>query len=355
MKDDTYRDATFVVMEDRSCPIYEVGDEFKVQNFSLVTSRCKASCLHLTSRIAGIVTQKKSVSVSPAAASGQDKQFNCGGCAEGIIYFEYKKDKDFRTLQMKVLKEDKERRNRKLVEQHFEKLRKLDIFKPLNDNSLIDLILMLEFKTIPKDKRVVMKGAPGSTLYVILKGAVKVVNDNRAILAELKAGEIFGEMSLLSGEPVSNSIHTVEETQVATLSVKNFRDILVGYHALQFFLLKLLVERSQSIALRSGDIASGMTGSLREVSTAKLFKMIKEAGNTGAVHFSLPEGKGVAYFKEGNIIYARFAQYRQQDALMALLDVRNGQFHYSRGIPKELNDAPPIDEGLTILVHPKGD
>lgn len=346
MKEDTYRDAIFIVMEERSCPIYDMGDELKVQNFSLVASHYKASCLHLTSKIADIVTINKNVSATPSSTSGQKKQFTCGGCEEGIIYFEYKKERDFSTVQMKVLREERERRNRKRIEQHFEELRKLDIFKQLNDSSLVDLTLLLEFKTIPKDKRVVKKGAPGNNLYIILKGTVAVINDNRSKVAELKAGEIFGEMSLLSGEPVSNSIHTIEETDVATLSVKNFRDILTSYHELQFFLLKLLVERSQTIALRSGNIASGMTGSLSEINTGKLFQMIQSARKTGAVHFSLPEGRAVTFFKEGNIIYARYAKYRQKDAIQALLAAEDGQFRYARGIPKELEKSPPIDEGL---------
>lgn len=344
MKEDKYRDVTFIVVEERSCPIYDTGDELKVQNFSLVTSHYKASCLHLTSKIADIVTIKKNVSASLTTASGQTKQFNCGGCAEGKIFFEYKKEKDFTTLQMKVLKEEKERRNRKLIEQHFGELRKLEIFKPLNDSSLVDLILLLEFKTIPKEKRVVKKGAPGNNLYIILKGTVAVINDNRSKVAELRAGEIFGEMSLLSGEPVSSSIHTIEETHVATLSVKNFRDILTSYHVLQFFLLKLLMERSQSISLRSGDITSGMTGNLNEIRTGKLFDIIRFARKTGTVHFSLPEGRAVVFFREGSIIYARYAKYRQKDAIRALLDVQNGQFRYVRGIPKELEKSPPIDE-----------
>ncbi|WP_163338734.1 cyclic nucleotide-binding domain-containing protein [Desulfopila sp. IMCC35008] len=345
MKEDTYRDATFIVTEARSCPIYEVGDELKVQNFSLVTSHYKASCLHLTARIADIVTIKKNISATSATAGGQNKQFNCGGCEEGLIYFEYKRERDFSTLQMKVLKEEKKRRNSKHIKQHFLELRKLDIFKPLNDSSLIDLTFLLEFKTIPKDKRVVKKGAPGNNLYIILKGTVAVINDNRSKVAELKAGEIFGEMSLLSGEPVSSSIHTIEETHVATLSVKNFRDILTSYHILQFFLLKLLMERSQKVALRSGNITSGMTGKLNEISTGKLFHMIELARKTGAVHFSLPEGKAVTYFEEGNIIYARYAKYRQKDAIKALLETKNGHFRYTRGIPKELANSPPIDEG----------
>lgn len=342
MKEDKYRNAVFVIMEDHSCPIYDIDDELKVQNFSLVTSNYKASCLHLTHKIADIVTIEKDVSGSPKKTGGQIFQFDCGGCGEGKIYFEYKKETDFATLQMKMLKKAQEQRNSTLLKQHFGELRKLDIFKPLNDSSLIDLALLLEFKTIPENKRVVKKGAPGNKLYIVLKGTVAVTSNDRAKVAELKAGEIFGEMSLLSGEPVSNSIHTIEETQVATLSVKHFRDLLRGYHTLQFFLLKLLADRSQRVALRTGNITSGMTGKLADTSAADLFQMLNLARKTGTVRLSLQDGKAVVFVKDGEIVYARYAKYRQKEAVSALLDAKSGHFGYTRGIPKDLENASPI-------------
>ncbi|HSL40270.1 MAG TPA: cyclic nucleotide-binding domain-containing protein, partial [Desulforhopalus sp.] len=186
--EEKYRDAVFLITEERSCPIYNAGEELKVQNFNLLIPSYKPTCLHLAQKIVNIVTVKDTIGGLPQG-SGQKLQFDCGGC-EGIIHFEYKKGKDFTTLQMKMLQEAKDRRRRKLIEQHFGALRQLDIFKPLNDHALVDLTLLLEFKTIPKDKRVVKKGAPGNDLYIILKGRVTVINDRGVKIAEIKAGEI---------------------------------------------------------------------------------------------------------------------------------------------------------------------
>jgi len=346
---DKYRDAAFIIIEEHSCPIYSVGEELKVQNFNLVTASYKPSCLHLAQKIADIVTIKDTISGLPKIG-GPKSQFDCGGC-EGMIHFEYKKDKDFATVQMKMLQEANDRRRRKLVEQHFGELRKLDIFKPLNDHSLVDLTLLLEFKTIPKDKRVVKKGAPGNHLYIIMKGLAAVIGDGGSKVAEIKAGEIFGEMSLLSGEPVSKSIHTVEDTQVAMLSVKNFRDVLTRYQILQLFLLKMLVDRAQTVALRSGNITSGMTGKLSEINAADLFNLVNSARKTGAIHLSLKEGKAVLFFRDGEIIYARFQKHRQKEAVYALLGAQNGHFSYARGIPKELENSPPIGDFVVLMME----
>jgi CRP/FNR family transcriptional regulator, cyclic AMP receptor protein len=335
-----YHDAVFLIIEEHACPVYNVGEELKVQDFCLSVTSYKPGCLHLARKIADILTEKDKVG-GFSQVSGPNSQFDCGGC-EGMIHFEYKKEKDFATLQMKMLQEADDRLRRKLVEQHFEELRKLDLFKPLDDHSLVDLTLLLEFKTIPHDKRVVKKGAPGNHLYIILKGKAAVITDDGSKAAEIKAGEIFGEMSLLSGEPVSKSIHTTEDTLVAMLSLKNFRDVLRRYQKLQLFLLKMLVDRSQTVALRSGNITSGMTGKLAEMNAADLFQLINSKRKTGALHLSVKDGKAVIFFKEGEIIYARFQKHRQKEAVYALLGEKNGHFSYTREIPKELENSPPL-------------
>jgi len=346
---DKYRDAVFLITAERSCPIYNVGEELKVQNFSLSVTSYKPGCLYLAQKIANILTVKENISGFPQV-SGTKSQFDCGGC-EGMIHFEYKKGKDFATLQMKMLQESEDRRRRNLLEKYFGQLRKLAIFKPLDNRSLSDLTLLLEFKTIPDNKRVVKKGAPGNHLYIILKGMVAVINDDGSKVAEIKAGEIFGEMSLLSGEPVSNSIHTIEDTEVAMLSVKNFRDVLRRYQILQLFLLKLLVDRAQTIALRSGNITSGMTGELAEIHAIDLFQLINSARKTGVIHLSLKEGKAGVFFNEGEIVYARFQKHRQKEAVYALLGAKEGHFSYTRGVPKELENSPPIGGFMALLME----
>jgi len=346
-----YSDAVFLVVAERACPVYNVGDELKVQDFCLSVTSYKPGCLHLAKKIANILTVKDNI-IGVPKVSGENSQFDCGGC-EGMIHFEYKKEKDFATLQMKMLKGAEDRRHRHLIEKHFGELRKLDVLKPLNDHSLVDLTLLLEFKTIPHNKRVVKKGAPGNNLYIILKGKVAVIKDDGSKAVEIRAGEIFGEMSLLSGEPVSNSIHTVEDTLVATLSLKNFRNVLRSYHKLQFFLLKMLVDRAQTVALWSGNISSGMTGELAKLNTADLFQLVNSNRKTGAVRLSLKEGKAVLFFKEGEIIYARFQKFRQKEAVFELLGAKNGQFSYTRGIPKELAKSPPIGEFMALMIEGK--
>jgi CRP-like cAMP-binding protein len=344
-----YRDAIFVVTEERSCPIYNVGEEFKVENFTLTVPSLKPDCLHLAQAIAAVITAKEGHAGIPKFGA-QKSKFDCGGC-EGMIFFEYKKERDFATLQMKLLNETEERRRRQHLEKFFGVLRNLDFFESLDDDALTDLTVLLEMRTIPLDKIVIKKGEPGSHLYIVLKGQVAVIAADGSRIAEMSEGEIFGEMSLLSGEPVTSSIHTIADTQFAMLSIKNFKHVLKKYPVLQLFLFKMLVERAQTLALRSGNITSGMTGELAEISTVDLFQLINSAQKTGTVDLILEQGRAMVFFRDGEIVYARFLSHRNKDAVFALLNIKSGHFTYTKGIPSELDKLPPIGGFIGIMME----
>ncbi len=342
-----YRDAIFVVTEERACPIYNVGEEFKVESFSLTVPALKPGCLYLAQVIAAIIDSFDSR--SGFARLGQQKtRFDCGGC-DGLIHFELKKERDFATLQMKLLNESEERRRRQHLEKFFGILRKLDMFESLEDDALSDFTMLLDFSNIPVDKIIIKKGDPPSNLYILLSGRVAVVAEDGGRVAEMGAGEIFGEMSLLSGESASSSIHTISDTQVAKLSAKNFKHVLKKYPILQIFLFKLLVLRAQTMSLRAGHISSGMNGELAEVSIVDLMQLINSAQKTGRLELSLPQGRGVVFFKQGEIIHARFLQFRNKDAVYALVKVKRGHFTYTKGIPVELKGYGPIGGFRSLL------
>ncbi len=78
-------------------------------------------------------------------------------------------------------------------------------------------------KTVEYDagQTVFQKGESGEYMYVILSGAVDIVDDDRP-LAHLERGEIFGEMALMSNAARSATVRTVTATSLLMLS---FADI----------------------------------------------------------------------------------------------------------------------------------
>ncbi len=348
-KEEKFRDAIFVIVNEESCPLYSTGEEIKVESYGLSISNYKPGCLYLARQVATVVASKESLG-GITKISTQKTRYDCGGC-EGLIHFEYKKDRDFATLQMKLLEEAEEKRRKKHLEKYFGVLRKIKIFAPLEDDALADLTVLLEFKSIPFGKVVVKKGSPGTNLFIILQGQVEVRADDGSKLVDLGAGEMFGEMSLLSSEPFPHSIVSLNTSQLALLSVKNFKEILKNHPVLQMFLFKLLVDRAQAMTLKSGNIASGMTGKLSEIAPVDLFQLIHASGKTGTIDISLDTGRWMIFFRDGEIVHAGYRKLRKKEAVYALLGMTSGHFSYTKGIPDILNNAPPLGGFMSMMME----
>ncbi|MGW8195879.1 MAG: DUF4388 domain-containing protein [Desulforhopalus sp.] len=355
-KKEKFSDAIFLVTQEESCPYYDLGDELKVEKSSISVSSFKPVCLHLSKKVEEIVSANESFNHFPklGAPKGisvqQKSKYDCGGCS-GSIRFEFKQQKEYATLQMKLLKESDAQRKRQHLRRYYGVLRKMDLFKSLENESLRELILYLEFKNVLQDKVLIKKGDAGNYLHIVLEGRVALVDEHNQKIAELSGGEIFGQLSLLSGEPETHSYHTVSGTQVAMLSSKNFRHILKKHPALQIFLFKLLIHHVQAMALRSGNIASGMTGDLEEVGVVDLLQLINSAQKTGVTEFIVHEKKAHVYFNEGEIVHAEFNELQGKEAVFALLGLKKGQFSYSRGIPGDVQELPPIGGFIGLIME----
>ena len=172
-----YRDAIFVITEELSCPIYNVGEEFKVEGMALTVPEAKPACLLFVQELMKVVSQRQSMERFTPQGVRKTK-FACGGCT-GLIRFEFKKEKGFATLQMKLLAAAEQRQRMKHVDKFFDLLRKLDIFEPLEEDSLRDLSALLELKEYGANKILLKKGDPGTSLYIVVQGRVDGLTGGR--------------------------------------------------------------------------------------------------------------------------------------------------------------------------------
>lgn len=358
LKKDTLKmsNAIFIVSSETACPYYDVGDELKVENGTLSISSYKPACLVLAEKI------KKDVSASENGGrfvppgthqlrpGAQQSNFDCGGCT-GMIRYKYKQEKAYATLQMKLLMEAEERRKREHLAKYYHRIRSLDLFESLEDDVLKDFTNFLEFRTVLPQKVLLEKGAPGTYLYIIISGEVDVVEESGRKVSRMQTGEIFGEMSLLSGEPYSYFIHSVTVVQVAQLSIKNFRQILKQHPPLQIFLFKLLIDRVQMAALKSGNIASGMSGDLAEVPPVDLMQLLNSSQKTGLIDITGPDGSARVCFHEGEIVDAQLNALQGKEAVFAVLGIKEGQFVYRRMTVDEARNPEPIGAFMSLIME----
>ncbi|ORC32808.1 Crp/Fnr family transcriptional regulator [Marispirochaeta aestuarii] len=101
-------------------------------------------------------------------------------------------------------------------------------------------------RSYPKNTMIFSEAQPGKEMYIIQKGSVKITkiqNDNEVMLALLKAGDMFGEMSLLEDKPRSASAIAHEDTVLMAVNKANFTRMVSNQPQLISKLTQILSER----------------------------------------------------------------------------------------------------------------
>lgn len=98
----------------------------------------------------------------------------------------------------------------------------------------------------PKDTMIFSEGMPGTELYIIQKGSIKItkiVDNNEVLLAVLKVGDIFGEMALLENKPRVASAIAYEDVYLLAVNKQNFERMVQAQPQIVTRLTQLLAER----------------------------------------------------------------------------------------------------------------
>ena len=94
-------------------------------------------------------------------------------------------------------------------------LESVPIFDDLSDKELSEVARLTHDRTYKKDEHIFKQHAPAEGMYVILDGAVKIIDpDSGTVFASLETGDFFGELALLDEEPRSASAHATQPSRL---------------------------------------------------------------------------------------------------------------------------------------------
>jgi len=345
-----FRNAIFIVTEERFCPIYSVGDEFNISRDALTIPGVKPACMILVRTIMRITEGHEAIKKHTVFGTKKVK-FECGGCS-GLIRFEYKKEREYATTQMKLLAAAQKRKENRELDEFTDMLKGFPVFASLGNSDLYDLFTLLRFKKYGPDEIILRKGDPGTHLYIVLTGRVAIVGDRGQKITELESGAIFGEMSLLTGAPVGTSVYSIGETKLAALTSKDFKHVLHRYPVLHIFFYRLLIDRAGKMSKQlTKDISLGMRGDLSQVHVVDLFQMINSGQKTGTVVLDLADAKATVYFCEGELVYAEYKELIGKEAFFCLLGFTKGSFVYTPGIPEEAEGFDVIGGFMGLVME----
>jgi len=124
-------------------------------------------------------------------------------------------------------------------------LRKVSIFSGLNNEELKEILKLTSSKNYSKSNEIIVKeGDSGDSFYMISKGKVKVTREDEngkiVVVSILGVGDFFGEMSLIDDTYRSANVVSMSNTEVLTLSGKDFLNLVKKNSTISFNLIKVL-------------------------------------------------------------------------------------------------------------------
>src|ERR1700693_291877 len=127
------------------------------------------------------------------------------------------------------------------------KLRSVPIFSSLDSKATAQLGEYLTIHDYPKSARICRIGDPGDAMYVIDVGKVEIsitdADGANLTLAELEAGDFFGEMAMLDGQGRSANATAVENSRLAKLTREDFLTFMQSDPRVTLELLTALTNR----------------------------------------------------------------------------------------------------------------
>ncbi|XP_007955846.1 cyclic nucleotide-gated cation channel beta-3 [Orycteropus afer afer] len=141
------------------------------------------------------------------------------------------------------------------IDMNFSIISKVDLFKGCDMQMIYDMLLRLKSTVYLPGDFVCKKGEVGKEMYIIKQGEVQVLGgpDGTKVLVTLKAGAVFGEISLLAaggGNRRTANVVAHGFANLLTLDKKTLQEILLHYPDSEKLLMKkarvLLKQKAQA-------------------------------------------------------------------------------------------------------------
>jgi CRP/FNR family transcriptional regulator, cyclic AMP receptor protein len=167
----------------------------------------------------------------------------------------------------------------------FAGLKKIPFLSKLPDEVLVTLADKAKSAKFPKQATIIMEGDETSSLYIILSGKVRVYSSDdkskEVTLLIQEPGSYFGEIALLSDEPRSASVVSLETTVCAVISKSDFIAWLMIHPDVAITLLGVLSDKIRHLTDKVRMMA---LSNVYERAVKALQAMAVVEGNVSVIH-----------------------------------------------------------------------
>ncbi len=343
----------FKVVDETTCPYYKANDAFKLSGNALSINldsentfistaivripKDRNVCRILISDLTNVLIDYKSIDKIPPI------EIECSGCS-GLVRVQMSDERRFHhTADTNSISERTD-----LIASL---LSNFSIFESVDEFNLREIVPFLKIKKYPKGSIVLKKGSPARNFYILLSGMAEVLDDRGGCLSRLSKSDVFGEMSLISGDPVGATIKVQESATIVVIEGSDFKKILNKFPSIQMYLAKILTKRlADSNVQRADETSSGMSGDLSQMPVAELLQALDLSQKTGTLVLSLSEGPARLLMKSGKLIEASYCDKAGKEAVIDIIKESDGRFKFSPEFPQDHLDTPEIGSLMEILL-----
>jgi len=121
------------------------------------------------------------------------------------------------------------------------------LFRPFNRQQQLDLIRRFDGHEVAPGTVIIREGDAGQGLFVVLAGEVEVTkrqpSGSELGLARLRAGDVFGEMSLLNNQPTTATVRASRPSTILFLAREYFQRLVQALPAMRDYFEDLSANR----------------------------------------------------------------------------------------------------------------
>jgi hypothetical protein len=125
----------------------------------------------------------------------------------------------------------------------------IELFSHLAVDEFVEVLKVLDRKTVRAGESIVRQGEPGESMYIISTGEVEATVDKdgqKVRVATLKDGNFFGEAALLTGEPRSATVTALTDTELLRLERDRLLELFSRFPGIEAKILLAHEVRTQS-------------------------------------------------------------------------------------------------------------
>ncbi|HUC14429.1 MAG TPA: cyclic nucleotide-binding and patatin-like phospholipase domain-containing protein [Acidimicrobiales bacterium] len=248
------------------------------------------------------------------------------------------------------------------------------LFAGLPDDDLAALAARCRRWDVPAGQAVLREGEPGDALYVLVRGRLRVDAGEWA-LHEIRPGELFGEIAVVTRKPRTTSVYAVRDSELLVLPAVAFEELVGRKPGILREVSRVLVDRLLTVdrPAAAGDTSLVVAAvpvtrqpELVEESLRELVEAFARYGSTACGRRQdLPEGTSVAEWAHHFELASQYIVYvagredpewftscvRQADRVLLLADAACPPGPAERALGREISELAPYTPVQVVLLH----